>query len=241
MSIKHELRKVLRKTGYDVSRFTPSEHPLARRKQMLQSYDIDVVLDIGANRGQYAQQLRSLDYTNKIISFEPLSSAFELLKTTSQSDPNWEIFNVALGDTEGKLEMNIAGNSFSSSLLEMLPSHITSAPESQYIGKESIDLTRLDSIFRNLCTTTDNVYLKMDTQGYESKVLKGAEKSLAHIDTIQMEMSLIPLYEGELLFLDMCLHMQEQGYALVAIETGFSDANSGQLLQVDGIFHRLKS
>ena len=81
--------------------------------------------------------------------------------------------------------------------------------------------------------------MKVDTQGYESKVLQGAEKSLEQIDTVQMEMSLVPLYEGELLLHDMCMLMSEKGYSLVAIETGFSDPNSGQLLQVDGIFHRL--
>src|SRR5438552_15044691 len=74
--------------------------------------------------------------------------------------------------------------------------------------------------------------------GIESKVLKGAEKSLARIDTVQMEMSLVPLYDGELLFNEMCIVMGKKGYTLIAIENGFSDLTSGQLLQVDGIFHR---
>jgi len=80
----------------------------------------------------------------------------------------------------------------------------------------------------------------MDTQGFESKVLKGAENSLPHIDTVQMEMSLVPLYDGELLFNEMCLLMSQKDYTLVAIENGFSDSASGQLLQVDGIFHRFQ-
>ena len=103
MSIKHKIRKSLWRVGYDISRFTPTSHPLARRKQILNSYNIDTVLDVGANIGQFAQQLRDdLGYTNKIISFEPLSSAFELLKTNAGGDPNWEVFNIALGDTEEK-------------------------------------------------------------------------------------------------------------------------------------------
>jgi hypothetical protein len=80
--------------------------------------------------------------------------------------------------------------------------------------------------------------MKIDTQGFESKVLKGAENSLMQIDTVQMEMSLVPLYEGELLFNEMSILMSEKGYVLVAIETGFSDQDSGQVLQIDGIFHR---
>lgn len=242
MSIKHELRKFLWRAGYDISRFTPTSHPLARRKQILEYYNIDTVLDIGANSGQFAQQLRNdLGYANRIISFEPLSSAFELLKVNAEGDTNWEVFNIALGDTEEKREINIAWNSSSSSLLDMLPSHLKSAPKSKYIDREIIEVKKLDSIFGNLCKSTKRVYMKIDTQGYESKVLKGAEKSLMHIDTVQMEMSLVPLYEGELLFNDMCMLMSKKGYSLLAIETGFSDPDSGQLLEVDGIFHRLKS
>lgn len=240
MSIKHELRKFLWRVGYDISRFTPRSHPLARRKQILDSYNIDTVLDIGANSGKFAQQLRDdLSYANRIISFEPLSSAFEILKTNAKGDPNWEAFNFALGDTEEKQKINIAGNSYSSSLLDMLPSHLKSAPESKYIGREIIEVKKLDSIFGNLCKPTNNVYMKIDTQGFESKVLKGAENSLIQIDTVQMEMSLVRLYEGGLLFSEMCIFMNEKGYSLVSIETGFSDPVSGQLLQVDGIFHRL--
>lgn len=240
MGIKHQLRKFLWKVGYDISRFTPTSHPIARRKQILDSYQIDTVLDIGANSGQFAQELRGdIGYTHRILSFEPLSAAFKLLKANAKDDPAWEVFNCAIGDTEEKREINIAGNSYSSSLLEMLPSHLKSAPNSKFIGKEVIDIKTLDSLFDDLCKTVKNVYMKIDTQGYEIKVLEGAENSLSHIDTVQMEMSLVPLYDGELLFNEMCILMGKKGYTLVGIENGFSDPASGQLLQVDGIFHRL--
>lgn len=242
MSIKNEIRSLLRKAGYDIYRFIPTSHPLARRKQILQSYKIDTVLDVGANSGQFAQQLRGdIEYANRILSFEPLSTAFQLLSENAKNDPTWEAYNYAIGDTEEKREINIAGNSYSSSLLNMLPSHLKSAPESNYIGKETIDIKTLDSLFGNLCGASKNIYLKIDTQGYESKVLKGAENSLPNIDTVQMEMSLVPLYEGELLFNEMIMFMSNKGYTLIAIENGFSDSASGQLLQVDGIFHRFRS
>ncbi len=240
MKIHHELRKLLWKVGYDICRFTPTSHPLARRKQILEFYEIDTVLDIGANSGQFAKHLRGdMGYTRRILSFEPLSTAFKLLKENAKDDLAWEVFNYALGDTEEKRGINIAGNSYSSSLLNMLPSHLKSAPNSGYIGKEVIDIRTLDSLYGDLCKTAKNVYLKIDTQGFESKVLKGAENSLAHVDTIEMEMSLVPLYDGELLFNEMCILMGKKGYTLIAIENEFSDPASGQLLQVDGFFHRL--
>lgn len=239
MTIMHKLRRLLWKAGYDISRFDSASHQIARRKELLGSYNIDTVLDIGANSGQFAKQLRyDVGYKNHIKSFEPLSSAFELLKSNARMDPKWEVFNFALGDAEERCSINIAGNSYSSSMLNMLPSHLASAPESEYIGKEIIEVKRLDSIFEYLCDHSNNVYMKIDTQGFESKILAGAERSLLNISTVQLEMSLVPLYEGELLFYGLCKLMNNKDFSLVAIEPGFSDPDTGQLLQVDGIFHR---
>ncbi len=120
----------------------------------------------------------------------------------------------------------------------MLPAHVTAAPQFKYIGNEAIEVKKLDSILPDLCKASSNFYMKIDTQGYESNVLKGAEKSLVRIDTIQLEMSLVPLYEGEMLFIEMCMNMKELGYQLISLEPGFCDSDSGQLLQVDGVFHR---
>lgn len=237
MRIKHKLRKILRNAGYDVCRFTPSDHPIARKKLIFESCKIDTVFDIGANSGQFAQQLRNeVGYSNRIFSFEPLSSAFELLKANAINDSGWNVFNYALGDTEEKKEINIARNLLSTSFLDMLPSHLQSAPESKYIGKELVDIKTLDSLFNDLCRPTNNVYMKIDTQGFESKIIKGAEKSLEQIGIVQMEMSLVPLYEGEILFNEMCMLMTERNYCLIGMEPGFSDQANGRLLQVDGIF-----
>jgi FkbM family methyltransferase len=237
MSIKHQIRRLLWKFGYDITR----SHPIARAQQLLRSYAIDTVLDIGANSGQFAEYLRKdLGYTKRILSFEPLSSAFSLLKAKTDNDPYWDAFNIALGDTEGPSEIYIARNSYSSSLLDMLPSHLRSAPNSGYTGKETVEVKKLDSIFENLCDVNSTVYMKIDTQGFESKVLKGAQNALQRIHTVQMEMSLVPLYKGEMLFDELYSLMNEYGYSLVAIMPGFADINSGQLLQVDGIFHRFK-
>jgi FkbM family methyltransferase len=239
MSIKHKLRKLLWKTGYDISRFIPTSHPVARRRQLFESYNIDIALDVGANTGQFAQQLRGdIGYSKRIASFEPLNSAFNLLKINAKDDPQWETFNFALGDTEEKKLINIAENAYSSSLLNMLPSHVEADPESRNIGREEIEIRTLDSVFNEICSRGENIYLKIDTQGYENRVIKGAENSLTYINTIQLEMSLVPLYEGELLFDEMCRLIIGRGYSLVSIEAGFSDKISGQLLQVDGIFHR---
>ena len=242
MGIKHQLRTLLWKMGYDITRFKPTSHPMARRKRFLDIYQIDTVLDVGANTGQFAFELRhDLGYKNRILSFEPLSTAFKLLQAQAAHDTAWQVFHHALGDVEETREINIAGNSESSSLLPMLASHLKSAPQSQYIGKESISVKTLDRVFPELCPDARNVYLKLDTQGFEKNVLLGAAASLARIDTVQMELSLVPLYSNQVLFNEMHAFMIARGYTLIAIEDGFSDPASGQVLQADGIFHRFNS
>jgi len=241
MGVSQALRAMLRKIGYDLVRHEPENHPDIRVRQLFKTFCINTVFDVGANRGQYAHFLRNdIGYRGTIISFEPLSSAFMSLSEKADKDPSWEAFNIALGDVQGEAEINIAGNSYSSSFLGMLPSHLKSAPDSKYCGKEVIEIKTLDSIFDSLCGKKNNIYMKIDTQGFEEKVLNGAQHSLHAIDTVQLEMSLVPLYEGEMIFNELYSLMSELGYSLAAIIPGFADKDSGQLLQVDGIFHRFK-
>lgn len=228
----------MRKMGYDLVRYTPRFHPLARRKSLCDSYGIESVLDVGANVGQYAMELRSIGYKGKIFSFEPLSAAYKELRNNAEFDKLWKTYNFALGNTCGNVSINIAGNSYSSSILDMLPSHERYAPASKYIGKENIKIKTLDSLFESLEIKGENVLLKIDTQGFEKDIIEGSKNSLAFIETIQVEMSLIPLYKGSILFDDMHDLLQKKGFSVVSLEPGFSDDATGRLLQVDGIFHR---
>jgi FkbM family methyltransferase len=242
MNFKHELRKILWKSGYDLVKISPQTHMFARKKKIFSVYKIDTVIDIGANAGQFAQHVRrEVGFEGLILSFEPLSTAFKLLNANADNDCFWKVFNYALGDVEGKHEINIAANSYSSSILDMLSPHLKSAPDSKYLGKETIQIKTLDSVFKPLCENARNIYLKIDTQGFEKRVLRGAEKSLAYIDTVQIEMSLVPLYDGEPVVNEILQIMTQNGYTLIGVEQGLSDPNGAQLLQMDGFFHRFKS
>jgi FkbM family methyltransferase len=239
MSIQQAVRKILWRLGYDISRFDAKSHVLARRRRLLEYYKIDTLLDVGANRGQFALQMRKdLGFSGRIISFEPVGSAFQLLKMNADRDPNWRVINCALGEEDAKCEINVAGNSYSSSFLNMLPSHLKSAPESRYVRHETVEVKTLDSVMDDLALMKGNFYLKMDTQGYENRVINGAKRSLSRIDTLHLEMSLTPLYQEALLFSDMHKLLSDKGYKLVSLEPVFCDKETGQLLQVDGIYHR---
>ncbi len=213
------------------------DNPIRRRLRLLNYYGINLVFDVGANVGQYAMNLRSYGYKGRIVSFEPLSSAFIKLKENAAKDRLWDVENIALGEENTEKKINISANSKSSSILEMLPLHLQYSPQSRYIGKEEIKVSKLDSIIQNHLKPTENIYLKIDTQGYEKKVIEGAKNSLEKIIGIQMELSLVPLYKGEASLQDMMTFMNANYYSLVSLEPGWSNY-LGQLLQVDAIFFK---
>ena len=242
MNLKKIIRRALWDRGYDLSGFAHGRHVEVQRRHIVRAHRIDLVLDVGANTGQFAVDMREgVGYAGRMVSFEPLSQPFAVLQRAAAEDPLWDAFNFGLGDRAGFSEINVAGNSVSSSLLAMLPTHANAAPESVYVGTERIEVRTLDAVFDSVARSERNVYLKIDTQGFEKQVLDGAARSLPRIDFVQIELSLAPLYAGGLLLPEMNAYLVSLGYRLVALEPGFSDAKTGALLQLDGIYQRVDS
>ncbi|HLL22914.1 MAG TPA: FkbM family methyltransferase [Kofleriaceae bacterium] len=223
-------------TTIDVARFTPASHPLARRKRLLDTHGIDLVFDVGANLGQYATEIRDLGYAGWIISYEPLSSAFAELERAAARDPKWRAVKQGLGPHAGTATLNIAGNSQSSSVLPMLEAHVAAAPESQFVGTETIELQTLARALDAHGDLGTRVFVKIDAQGYERAILESAP--LERVTGMQLEMSLVPLYAGETLMSDMLALLEQRGFVVMSLEPGYSDPRTGRLLQVDGVFFR---
>ncbi len=229
----------IKKRGYEITKPGQSDKNSVTYRKILERFNIDHIIDIGANEGQYAQSMRKLGFNGIISSFEPLSDVFKILSENSVGDNKWKVFNLALGNRNEQLEINVSKNRVSSSLLEMLPEHLKQEPDSVFVSKEKININRLDTVWKELSIDSCNVFVKMDVQGYEKNVLDGASESLQRIKLIQLEMALIPLYRGELLLADMIQYMEGLGYKLYNLINGFSNFETGQLLQVDGIFARV--
>ena len=243
-SLKDALRSLAETTGHQVSKTSVYTSPKLRLHLLFSQLHIDLVLDVGANTGQFARHCRATGYRGKILSFEPSASAHTALLRSAASDPLWAVADrMALGAVNGETEINIALNSYSSSILPMLDTHLSAAPNSAYLQKEKVPLRRLDDILADLATTASahTIFLKLDVQGYESHVLAGATQVLANTAALQLEMSLLPLYEGETLMPQMHANLTAQGFDLWDLEPSFRDPATGRLLQVDGIFLRSAS
>lgn len=243
--IKKIVRAILRNMfGLElqlVRHIPPSAAQIATMQMVasLQKFEIDLVLDIGANKGQFASGIRQCGYAGRIVSFEPLSQAHSELLQSSMGDSMWDAYpRCALGDHNGEVEINIAGNSDSSSILPMLESHRSAAPESAYQGKEVVPITTLDAVAAPYMKDARAAFLKIDTQGFEWKVLDGARTTLPHIKGILVELSLEPLYEGQHLWREVIDRLEAEGFTLWAFTPVFSDQGIGRTLQVDGTFYR---
>lgn len=233
------VRRTANRVGLDITRHRPAASPAGRLAAMLATHHVDVVLDAGANIGQFALALRGAGYRGRIVSFEPLPEAWRQLGRAARRDPHWEVpAAVALGATDGEVEINIAGNSVSSSILEMLDSHASAAPQSRYVARERVPLRRLDAVAPDHVAPGDTPFLKIDTQGYETQVLDGAGQWLERVAGLQLELSLVPLYAGQALYRDLLDRLDAAGFELWALWPGFTDPASGRMLQVDAAFFR---
>jgi FkbM family methyltransferase len=191
------------------------------------------VIDVGANIGQFGLDIRRAGYKGPIYSFEPASECFSTLTKTTRRYQPWLAFKLGLGSAEGCATINISGNSgLSTSILRMLPVHLENFPESQKVAEEQIQISTVDRQIEDLNLAPSDVFLKIDVQGYESDVIHGALKSLSSIPFCYLEVSLKPLYEGEITFLSILNLLSASGHEVVDIHRGIR-AKNGELLQLD--------
>jgi len=208
--------------------------------KLLKYHNINKIFDVGANTGQYAETLFNNGYNGKIVSFEPLTEAHNTLLRKKNKYKQWKIAErCAIGEEDKEIFINVSKNLVSSSILPMLDSHLKHAPDSQYLNKETVQMFKLDTIYPKYIENDDILFLKLDVQGYEKFVLMGSEKLLSSLKGIQLECSLVPLYEGEMLFIDTIKNIESKGFTLCEIIPGISDISSGRLLQVDCIFFKM--
>lgn len=236
---KNRVRRMIQRTGFDVVRY-PLASPLARTVRLLDRYGVACVVDVGANDGGFATAIRHLGYSRQIVSFEPLRSPYEVLSRKAAADADWQALQLAVGDRRDTVSINVSGNNgLSSSMLPMLDTHTDAAPDSHYIGVESVRQDRLDSLLPELgIKPNSRTFLKVDVQGYERAVLDGAMRLFQDkaFVGLQLELSLVPLYRGAMTYREGLDFAEGQGMTLMGLDPVFADPDSGQLLQVDAVF-----
>ncbi len=235
-SLSHRLRTLAHRFGIDVRRWPPPRDPAIAHVGVIAGAGIDLVLDVGAAGGGYAQTLREHGHRGRIVSCEPLPESFERLRSAAVADPDWRVRRIAVGATPGTASLQVAGNADSSSLLPMLDAHTAAAPHTATVGSVEVDVTTVDELLDEVARPADRVLLKLDVQGAESAVLDGT--TLDRLTAIHLEHSLVELYEGSETFDGLHSRLCDAGFRLVDVSPGFRDPRTSQLLQFDATYLR---
>ncbi len=222
--------------GYEVRQYTPLRSLAAAREMLFARRGVDVVLDVGANAGQYGEMLRATRYTGRLVSLEPLAEPFAALRRRADADGAWTALRVAASDADGEIALNVTEDSRSSSPLRR-NARFADRPGWAPRGSERASARRLDGLASELLRPGERPYLKLDVQGYERAVLDGAGEALARFEGLEIELSVTPLYEGQTTLAEMLPLLAALGFAPVSLEPILLD-DDGLLVELDGVFAR---
>lgn len=222
--MKRTLAALARSRGYvivhqgDIDSFVLTEH----LRDQFGHLEVDCVLDVGANRGQYRDLLRNkVCYAGRIVSFEPIAGLAALLRERAAAeDPEWEVHGFALGAADEERQLNVMrANDFSSFLSPTDDAVKDRFAMSNVVERvEAVAVRRLDDIVADgLHLSPGGVWLKLDTQGWDLEVLRGAARTLASISCLQIEVSVLPIYKSMPDYLTVLAELRRLGFGIVAL------------------------
>ena len=205
-------------------------------EQVLHKLGCRTVVDIGANRGQFALIARHCFPDARIISFEPLRGPAEIFRGVFEGDTSVALHQVAIGPEAGTAIIHVSKCDDSSSLLPITSLQNQIFPGTQESGTETIKVGRLEE-FVSAEEIEPPALLKLDVQGYELSALKGCEALLPHFAYVYAECSFVELYAGQALADEVIAWLRERGFALSGVYNMAYD-RSGKAVQADFLFQR---
>ena len=225
------LRTMVRKIGLDLHRYRPT----LDKPAWFIDQNINTVLDIGANVGQFAKEIREKIPHAQVYSFEPLKECFDKLNEKMKTDENFKSFNFALGNTEKEMEMHKSAYTPSSSLLQMSETHKTLFPHTKEHSEEKIKIKKLDDVAKNL-NLEKEILIKVDVQGFEDKVLAGGENTFRKAKVAIIETSFVELYDGQPLFDDIYEKLKSLGFKYSGSLQQKLNKHTGAIISEDSMF-----
>jgi FkbM family methyltransferase len=200
----------------------------------IQDRQIDVVIDVGANIGQFGKSLRAKGYRGRIVSFEPVESAFQTLSKKAAADGNWEAHHCGLGVASGEAVIHVAELSVFSSIL---PSTGVAAQHDNRTAVERTETIHIHTLDQVAAGLSGKILLKIDTQGYEKQVIEGGRQTISRVKGILMELPIIHLYEGEWQFHEAVKFMAEAGFIPAQIQpVNYHGKDNVSLVDVNCLF-----
>lgn len=209
--------------------------PSIEHFSFLKSIDIDGVIDVGANRGQFSLACRSVKPGVPIVAFEPNPSEVAVYRKLLGGYRDVAVRETALGETRGTAILHISGRRDSSSLLPIGPEQNRVFPGTSEVATTEVPVALLDD-YRELWSARQRQVLKIDVQGFEYPVLMGAAETLATCRYVYVECSERELYSGQVLRSGICRLLSEHGFKELGCHNPLY--HDGKLVQADYAFIR---
>ncbi|MEO8399930.1 MAG: FkbM family methyltransferase [Ignavibacteriaceae bacterium] len=226
--LKKKIKKVMHKVGLDVKKYKPINY------KWLENLEIQSVIDVGANVGQFANEINKILPKVKIYAFEPLTDCFNELRNNTKK-LNIQLYNYALGNENGKNEINMSNHTPSSSLLKMTQLHKDIYVHSKDHNIQKIEVRKLDDMYGNMDIKFP-ILLKLDVQGYELEVLRGAKDFLNRVKVVLTEINYSRLYQNQATFKDLFLLLDSYGFAYRGNLVQTVSPINGEVLYTDSVF-----
>jgi FkbM family methyltransferase len=238
-------RPLFSKLGYEALRYGVRIRPWGLLSRFLEKQSlinlltrlrINCVIDVGANKGQYAKALRDLGYEGLLLSFEPISEDAAYIQTMSKGDANWRVFNCAIGSANSEAEFNVIRTASQTVFSSLLDSTYFGG---QSVEKRRISVQRLDTVLRDepLSGSSPRIFLKTDTQGNDIEVIKGCGSLLDLTMGVQCELSVIPMYKNMVHYTDALGFLEKLGFSLLDLNV-VKRADDGSVMEYDCVMAR---
>lgn len=235
--LKKAFKSFLLKRGKVIKPYDPTEEKVDQvRYDWLKKRGVNTIIDVGASDGGFASRSRLLFPKAQIYSIEALENSYEKLVKRFEGDKKFKAFNIGVSDREGKTSFFLCDNNTgSSSLLKMGDLHKEAYPHTSKNTEIHIDVTTMDQLFEKEIVE-EGVLLKLDVQGAELLVLKGAESLLKKVSVIFTEISFNELYENSVLFETLQDYLRNFGFVVQGLENVSQSTVDGTFLQADVFF-----
>ena len=233
------IRRLVRRLGFDIGVYPAKTSPWPKLVALLQRHRVTLVLDIGANTGQYALRLREHGYSGRIVSYEPQSAAHAELTLRAAGDPLWEIApRAAVGAEAGEITINLSAESDMSSALPMTEEAVRHFTSARTVATERAPVVTLADEIARRAGPIDRVFVKSDTQGFEAQVLGGLGQAIERVVGLQLELSLHPIYQGQPRYLEMLQRLEAAGFAPLLLIPGYWSRHHERMLEFDVVAFR---
>ena len=205
----------------------------------LHRHEIEAVVDVGANLGQYALRLRAAGWRGPILSIEPLPELQQPLRERAAGDPHWEIAPpMAIGATDGEVTLEVSAESDMSSTLGQSDLLRAISPSSAVTRRIAVPQLRLAAPEVLGSRPWWRIFVKADVQGAEPAVLAGLGDAWPRVRGLQLELALLPLYQGERPWVEMVGDLAAHGFAPYLVFPGYYARALGRQVQLDIVFYR---